>query len=73
MALSHQPFHGPDPLKGHLHEIFDPRFFFSSINPKIPDSRAKAVSHLFAYGFVFAEIIELKVVKIGFNWANDPA
>jgi hypothetical protein len=36
------------PLKGHLHEIFDLRFFHLLIHEG-PDSRPKAVSHLTSY------------------------
>jgi hypothetical protein len=52
------------PVKGQLQDILGRRFF-SSINPTWgTDSRA--------YGFVFAELIGSKVVKIGFRGVNDP-
>jgi transposase len=53
-----------------LHEIFDPPFF-SSLNPTY-----WVLIHWlkrFAYGFIFTELIALKVIKIGFSMVNDPA
>jgi hypothetical protein len=53
--------HFPSLLKGTVARDFRPSVFF--INQP----------HRFAYGFVFAEIIASKVIKICFSGVNDPA
>jgi hypothetical protein len=52
-------------LKGQCYEIFDSLFFHQSTS-----YRSLIIG--FAYGFVFAEVIASKVVKIAFSGVNDP-